>query len=96
MSTMTMKDRVTIPKAVRERLGLEPGMAVEFVMGGAGRVTERKAAARRRCRVSRRCAARSMRRCPPTRSSRSRAVTMHDPHRCQRAARSRHRRSALG
>ncbi len=43
MSTMTVKGQVTIPKAVRERLGLEPGMAVEFVMDDDGRVTVRKA-----------------------------------------------------
>ncbi len=43
MSTMTVKGQVTIPKAVRERLGLVPGMEVEFVMDDDGRVTVRRA-----------------------------------------------------
>ncbi|MEK6348879.1 MAG: AbrB/MazE/SpoVT family DNA-binding domain-containing protein [Burkholderia sp.] len=45
MSTMTVKGQVTIPKAVRERLGLAPGMEVEFVMDDDGRVTVRRAGA---------------------------------------------------
>lgn len=43
MSTMTVKGQVTIPKAVRERLGLVPGMEVEFQMESDGRVTVRPA-----------------------------------------------------
>ncbi|WP_339385783.1 AbrB/MazE/SpoVT family DNA-binding domain-containing protein [Burkholderia sp. Ac-20379] len=43
MSTMTVKGQVTIPKAVREHLGLVPGMEVEFQMESDGRVTVRRA-----------------------------------------------------
>jgi len=31
MSTMTVKGQVTIPKAIRDKLGLKPGQQVEFV-----------------------------------------------------------------
>jgi AbrB family looped-hinge helix DNA binding protein len=37
--TVTSKGQVTIPKAVRARLGIEPGSAVDFVMAGDGTVT---------------------------------------------------------
>ncbi|WP_459625574.1 AbrB/MazE/SpoVT family DNA-binding domain-containing protein [Burkholderia sp. 3C] len=43
MSTMTVKGQVTIPKAVRERLGLVPGMEVDFRMESDGRVTVQRA-----------------------------------------------------
>ena len=33
-STLTRKGQTTIPKAVRERLGLKPGDAIEFVEAG--------------------------------------------------------------
>ena len=32
-ATITSKGQVTIPKEIRERLGLEAGQAVEFVLG---------------------------------------------------------------
>lgn len=41
-STMTSKGQVTIPKSVRERLGLEAGVILEFVENGAGEVVLRK------------------------------------------------------
>jgi antitoxin PrlF len=43
-STMTSKGQVTIPKSVRERLGLEAGVVLEFLENGAGEVILRKSA----------------------------------------------------
>lgn len=37
--TVTSKGQVTIPKAVRARLGIEAGSAVEFVVASDGTVT---------------------------------------------------------
>jgi AbrB family looped-hinge helix DNA binding protein len=46
MATLvTRKGQVTIPKRVRDRLGLEPGSAVEFELGPDGRVVLVKAEA---------------------------------------------------
>lgn len=43
MSTVvTSKGQVTIPKKVRDYLGIEPGTAVDFELGEDGRVTVRK------------------------------------------------------
>lgn len=48
MSTVvTRKGQVTIPKKVREYLGIVPGSAVDFDLGQDGRVTVRKAGRRR-------------------------------------------------
>ena len=48
MSTVvTSKGQVTIPKKVRDYLGIEPGTAVDFELGEDGRVTVRKAGIRR-------------------------------------------------
>lgn len=44
MSRMTSKGQVTIPKRVRDYLGLKPGMEVEFALGGNGRVELRSLA----------------------------------------------------
>jgi AbrB family looped-hinge helix DNA binding protein len=41
--TLTVKGQVTIPKAVREHLGLRPGSRVEFTREADGRVTLRRA-----------------------------------------------------
>ena len=38
MTTVTSKGQVTIPKPVRDRLGIEPGNAVDFVLTPDGRV----------------------------------------------------------
>jgi len=37
-TTVTVKGQVTIPKLVRERLGIEPGNAVDFELANDGRV----------------------------------------------------------
>jgi len=46
-TTMTVKGQVTIPKRVRDALGLKPGDGVHFDVDHAGRVTVQKAGARR-------------------------------------------------
>ena len=37
-STVTSKGQITIPKAIRERLGLKEGSVLEFVVDEAGKV----------------------------------------------------------
>lgn len=37
-TTLTVKGQVTIPKQIREALGLKPGMLVEFGVNDAGEV----------------------------------------------------------
>jgi AbrB family looped-hinge helix DNA binding protein len=41
--TMTSKGQVTVPKSLRDRLGLKPGAAVEFALGPTGEVVVRAA-----------------------------------------------------
>ncbi len=41
-ATMTSKGQLTVPKEIRDRLGLAPGDKVEFVPGEDGRVVLRK------------------------------------------------------
>ncbi|MGD9814431.1 MAG: AbrB/MazE/SpoVT family DNA-binding domain-containing protein [Hyphomonadaceae bacterium] len=43
MTTVTTKGQVTIPKAVRDRLGVKPGDKVAFDMSADGRITIAKA-----------------------------------------------------
>jgi len=43
MSALTTKGQVTIPKPVRDRLGVKPGDEVTFELGADGRVTVSKA-----------------------------------------------------
>ena len=38
VTTVTRKGQVTIPKSVRDRLGIKPGSAVEFDLAADGRV----------------------------------------------------------
>lgn len=38
-TTVTSKGQVTIPKPVRDRLGIKPGSTVEFELAPDGRVT---------------------------------------------------------
>jgi antitoxin PrlF len=40
-STLTSKGQVTIPKAIRERLGLSEGDTLEFTLDEAGRIVVR-------------------------------------------------------
>ena len=42
-ATVTRKGQVTIPKPLRDRLGLSPGSSVEFRLEGEGRVVMSKA-----------------------------------------------------
>ena len=37
-TTVTSKGQVTIPKPVRDRLGIRPGSAVNFELAGDGRI----------------------------------------------------------
>ena len=46
-SAVSGEGRITIPKAVRDRLGLEPGSLVEFEVAPDGRVVLFRAAAER-------------------------------------------------
>lgn len=41
-TTVTSKGQVTIPKPVRDRLGIEPGNAVEFRLEADGRIVLEK------------------------------------------------------
>jgi AbrB family looped-hinge helix DNA binding protein len=41
MSRMTSKGQVTIPKHMRDELGLKPGSEIEFVPNGRGEVVVR-------------------------------------------------------
>ena len=38
MSTITSKGQITLPKPLRERLGLAPGAQVDFVVNASGEV----------------------------------------------------------
>jgi AbrB family looped-hinge helix DNA binding protein len=46
LTTVTIKGQVTIPKAVRDLLGIKPGNAVSFDMAPDGQVVITKAGAR--------------------------------------------------
>jgi antitoxin PrlF len=43
-NALTVKGQVTIPKRVRDALGLKPGDEVDFVLGDDGKVTVQPAA----------------------------------------------------
>jgi AbrB family looped-hinge helix DNA binding protein len=47
-TTVTSKGQVTIPKPVRERLGIQPGNAVDFELAADGRVVLVKVDGQRR------------------------------------------------
>lgn len=53
MSTVTTKGQVTIPKPVRERLGVKPGDEVSFELAADGRVVIAKAKPRGKPKPSR-------------------------------------------
>jgi antitoxin PrlF len=42
-TTLTIKGQVTIPKAIRDALGLEPGMEVDFAVNREGEVVLQRA-----------------------------------------------------
>ena len=46
-TAVTSKGQVTIPKPIRDRLGIEPGNAVEFELAPDGRVVLVKVGARK-------------------------------------------------
>jgi AbrB family looped-hinge helix DNA binding protein len=50
---MTVKGQVTIPKRIRDRLGLKPGAPVEFEANTSGDVVIRKPGSRAKNRASR-------------------------------------------
>jgi antitoxin PrlF len=50
MSKVTTKGQVTIPKSVRDHLGLKPGSEVEFGVGADGEIVLRTAAKRPKSR----------------------------------------------
>jgi antitoxin PrlF len=45
-TTLTVKGQVTIPKQIRDAMGLEPGSAVDFAVNREGQVVLHKAASR--------------------------------------------------
>lgn len=42
-TTLTVKGQVTIPKQIRDALGLKPGMPVDFAVNGQGEVVIHRA-----------------------------------------------------
>ena len=52
-TTVTSKGQVTIPKRVRDLLGLSPGSSVDFEVSGQGQVTLRRAGRQPKRRRSR-------------------------------------------
>ncbi|MBJ7469127.1 MAG: type II toxin-antitoxin system PrlF family antitoxin [Rhodoferax sp.] len=44
-TTLTIKGQVTIPKQIRDAMGLMPGSAIDFAVNSAGQVVLQKAAA---------------------------------------------------
>ena len=55
-TNVTSKGQVTIPKPIRERLGIEPGNAVDFELAPDGRVVLFKVGGERRASKFRRLA----------------------------------------
>jgi AbrB family looped-hinge helix DNA binding protein len=41
-STLTSKGQITVPRAIRERLGLEEGDVLDFVVGDDGAISVRR------------------------------------------------------
>lgn len=52
MATMTIKGQVTVPKRVRDALGLKPGSEVEFVYRGGREALVRKVGKKPRSRFA--------------------------------------------
>ena len=53
MSTITIKGQVTVPKPIRDALGLVPGSQVDFALDDQGRVVLQRAGAQRKTKVDR-------------------------------------------
>ncbi len=54
MSTITIKGQVTVPKPIRDALGLTPGSRVDFDLDDQGQVVLRRAGPQqRKCRPDR-------------------------------------------
>ncbi len=53
MSTITIKGQVTVPKPIRDALGLVPGSQVDFALDDQGRVVLQRAGAQRKKKVDR-------------------------------------------
>ncbi len=53
MSTITVKGQVTVPKPIRDALGLVPGSRVDFDLDDKGQVVLRRASAARQRRPDR-------------------------------------------
>ncbi len=53
MSTITIKGQVTVPKPIRDALGLVPGSQVDFALDDQGRVVLQRAGAPRKKKVDR-------------------------------------------
>jgi antitoxin PrlF len=52
-NTLTIKGQVTIPKAIRDALGLEPGMEIDFAVNREGEVVLQRAPRPAKARVDR-------------------------------------------
>jgi antitoxin PrlF len=46
-TTLTVKGQVTIPKTIRDAMGLTPGTSIDFAVNQKGEVVLQKAATRR-------------------------------------------------
>lgn len=53
MSTITIKGQVTVPKPIRDALGLVPGAQVDFALDEQGRVVLRRAGTPRKKKADR-------------------------------------------
>ena len=53
MSTITIKGQVTVPKPIRDALGLVPGSQVDFALDDQGRVVLQRAGAQRKKKADR-------------------------------------------
>ncbi|MEZ5605685.1 MAG: type II toxin-antitoxin system PrlF family antitoxin [Burkholderiaceae bacterium] len=53
MSTITIKGQVTVPKPIRDALGLVPGSQVDFALDDQGRVVLQRSGAPRKRKVDR-------------------------------------------
>ena len=52
-TTLSVKGQVTIPKQIRDALGLKPGMPVDFVVNHEGEVVIHRAKGAEKCKPDR-------------------------------------------